>query len=614
MTELELSIPEWKPSFIFKPGDFIRLSATQIGTEAKRLCLDNFALKSRPTTKVTKSFSSSSETYQNFPLGLLRDAFLSAFSTKGLTYDSFELDEFIQTHLNPVIAQSRSQVHESTKKWLYDACQGFFSAWQSANQETRSPSFTQLIDPIAFSKSNQPVEWFAWGFFLTDDNFKIRELRLLKIHSAGKSELNPNRLQAILKILTEGIANSGMDFRSATEPLIGIWQSPEEVRIRELGVLDGSQKLIFQQRTSEIETKDQEFLALIEKRLAGGDQKVTSECLKCKANAVCPSLPSHPGLLGVLHSASRVRSFSPAKLNSYQKCNHAYLLQHELSLLTIPSPRTPQQDRGIWAHAWIEAAHQRNQKCKKSDLPSEKKFGTVAESLGWSSLQVNACHDYLKHHIETCPISETTKFAHEVEMWILDSDAQVLLGTRSDLIYLNKNTLYWRETKSTDKVYEISDMNFLDVFPQLSVAIVLMSRIKMLPNLAPEWNRATDRIVELEILTTQSSRLIQFDISDPAISNLAWQKLAASADRWINDVDFTPSDNPPCHWCSVSSWCQFANTEKRVVDYQGVKVDLTTGEIIEAAAELSQEEQVSRSLGLLNSLTENSDSDDSIPF
>lgn len=614
MTEVELNIPNWHPSFIFKPGDFIRLSATQIGTEADRICLDNFALKSRPATKVTKSFSSSTESYQNFPLGLLRDAFLSAFSTQGLAYESFDLDEFIQSYLEPVIEQSRSQVHQSTKKWLIDACQGFISAWHDANQEAQSPPLTKLIDPIAFSNSNKPVEWFAWGFFLTDDDFKVRELRLLKIHSAGKSELNANRQKAILKILVEGTANSGMDFRSATEPLIGIWPDPEEVRIRELGVLDGTQKLIFKQNTSQIEKHDKKFLSLIEQRLAGGEQKVTSECLKCKASSVCPSLPSYPGLLGVIHSAARVRSFSPAKLNSYLKCNHAYLLQHELSLLTIPTPKTPQQDRGIWTHAWIEAAHQRNQKCKKSDLPNGKKLGVIAESLGWSSQQATACADYLKHHIETCPINETTQLAHEVEMWVLDSDAQVLLGTRSDLIYLNKNTLFWRETKSTDKVYEISDVNFLDVFPQLSVAIVLMSKIKNLPNLSSQWNQATKRIVELEILTADSSRLIQFDISDSTISNLAWQKLAGAADRWISDQDFTPSENPPCHWCAVSSWCQFANTDKRVVDYQGVKVDLATGEIIEAAPELSQEEQVSRSLGLLTSLSDNLDSDDSIPF
>ncbi len=614
MSEADLVVPPWTPSFIFKPGDFIRLSATQIGTENDRLCLDSFALKSRPNTKVTKTFTTSNENFQNFPLGLLRDAFLAAFSSRGVNYLDFDEDEFLQTFLEPVIKQSRSTVHLSSKKWLIDACRGFIAAWQRANEESDSVGFSQIIDPIAFSEANLPVEWFAWGFYLTDQDFKVRELRLLKIHSAGKSELNQDRKKAILKTLIDGQANSGMDFRSPTQPLKGIWPSPEAVRIRELGVLDGSQKLILNLPASEFEELDKQFIQKIEFKLAGGSQKVTSDCLKCKASTVCPSLPSYPGLMGLLSTANRVRSFSPAKLTSYQKCNHAYLLQHELSLLTIPNPKTPQQERGIMTHAWIEAAHKRNIKCKKSDLPSKNNLGEIATGLNWSRLQAETCQEYLAQHIKTCPITEETELAHEVEMWVLDSDSQVLLGTRSDLIYFKKGQLFWRETKSTDKNYEISDNNFLEVFPQLTVAIVLMSRLRNLPNLPTNWSQTSKRTVELELLSGDSSRLVQYDVSDPVLSNLAWQKLAQAADRWIKDEDFLPSENPPCNWCPVASWCQFANTEKRVVDYQGVKVDINTGEIIEAASDLTQDEQVSRSLGLLTSLSDNLESDDSVPF
>lgn len=614
MNNFEFVVPEWNPSFIFKSGDFVRLSATQIGTEANRLCLDSFALKSRPATKVTKSFSASSERYQSFPLGILKDAFTSAFSQQGIWYENFDLDEFVDNYLEPTIAQNRNEVHLSTKKWLIDASKGFISAWQQANQEDSQVQYTQLIDPVAFSESNKPVEWFAWGFYLTSEDFKVRELRLLKIHSAGKNELEVHRKKAVIKVLAQGVANSGMDFRSPTEPLVGIWPEPEEIRIRELGVLDGSQKLILRQKTSEIDFSDREFIELIERRLAGGEQKVNSECLKCRASSVCPSLPSHPGLLGVLHSANKVRSFSPAKLSTHQRCSHAYLLQHELSLLAIPNLKTPQQERGVWTHTWIESAHRRKVKCQKSDLPRKERLGAIAEGLAWSTQQAEICKEYLQQHISICPINDKTDILHEVEMWVLDSDAQVLLGTRADAIYFKKNTLFWRETKTTDKSYEIADLNFLDVFPQLSVAIVLMSRIKNLPNLSNAWNQAKNRIVELEILSSNTSRLIQFNIADSAICNLAWQKLAQAADSWIKDEDFVPSENPPCNWCSVANWCQFANTEKRVVDFQGVKVDLTTGEIIEAAADLTQEEQVSRSLGLISSLSDNLDSDDSVPF
>jgi hypothetical protein len=614
MTRPEIEVPVWHPSFIYQPGDFIRLSATQIGVTNERLCLDNFALKSRPSTKVSKTFTqNSSENFQSFPLGLLKDAFVSSFNAKGLTFDEDQLDEFISQSLSEQISQSKNPVHPATTKWLADAVAGFASAWLKANAESQDV-FTQLIDPIAFSNSNQNVEWFAWGFYLTTEDFKVREFRMLKMHSAGKSNINPQRLAAIVKVLTQGEANSGMDFRSPTEALNGIWPAPAQVRIRELGVLDGSQKLIFSESHNDIDLLNEDFYNLVSLRLKGGEQKVSSECLKCKANPVCPSLPSAAGLLGVINTSENIKSFSPSKLNTYLRCNHAYFLQHELSLPSLPQLSTIQQERGLSVHAWIEEAHKRNQPCQISDLPSDSDFGKIANNLNWNSEHVAASEAYLKNHLKTCPIKGSTQLQHEVEMWVMDSDSQSLVGTRPDLVYFAKNTLVWRETKSTDKNYEVSPEAFLDIYPQLPLAIVLMSRVKNLPNIPKEWSQAAKRKVELEILTKDSATLIDFDISDPTITSLAWQKLAQAADFWINDKEFIPSQNPPCNWCSVSKWCEFANTESRITKYQGVSVDTNTGEIIEADSSLSQDQQIARALGLMASLNEVVSDDGSVPF
>lgn len=614
MTKSEIEVPAWHPSFIYQPGEFIRLSATQIGVANEKLCLDNFALKSRPTTKVSKTFSqNSSENFQSFPLGLLKDAFVTSFNAKGLLFDEDHLDEFISQSLAEQISQSRSPVHPATEKWLADAVGGFASAWLKANAESED-IFTQLIDPIAFSNSNQSVEWFAWGFYLTTTDFKVREFRMLKMHSAGKSTINPNRLAAIIKVLTQGEANSGMDFRSPTQALSGIWPAPEQVRIRELGVLDGSQKLIFDESHTNLDLPNPDFYSLISSRLVGGEQKVSSECLKCRANPVCPTLPTVAGLLGVINTSESVKSFSPSKLNTYLRCNHAYFLQHELSLPSLPQLSTVHQERGLSVHAWIEEAHKRNQACQKSDLPSEKDFGEIANRLAWNSEQVAASEAYLRHHLKTCPIKSGTQLKNEVEMWVMDSDSQSLVGTRPDLIYFAKNTLVWRETKSTDKNYEVSPEAFLDIYPQIPLAIVLMNRVKNLPNIPQEWSQAAKRRVELEILTKDSATLIEFDISDPLITSLAWQKLAQAADFWINDKEFIPTQNPPCNWCSVSKWCEFANTDSRITKYQGVSVDTNTGEIIDADLHLNQDQQLARALGLMASLREVESDDGSVPF
>lgn len=615
MTNNEILIPPWNPSFIYQPGDFIRLSATQIGTVEERLCLDNFALKSRPTTKISKTFTQNqAEEFHSFPLGLLKDAFVSSFNAQGLAAELSDPIGFIKDALDQICSNLKNEIHQATKKWLADATMGFAKAWEKAAQLDIDINFAKIIDPIAFTQANVPVEWFAWGIYLTDEDFNIRELRLLKMHSAGSTPINNLRLLTIIKILRDGQANNGMDYRSPTEPLPGIWPTPERIRIREIGVLDGSEKLIFDQLVSELIFDESELNNAVLPKLAGGERKVSADCLKCKANSVCPSLITSPGLLGVLPTASRVRSLSPSKLQSYQRCNRAYFLQHELSLHNISQPASAQQKRGNWVHAWIEAAHKRNQTCHKADLPSASELGIVAKSLGWNQEQADVSLPYLKQHLIVCPIKSGTNLKNEVEMWVLDSDAQTLLGTRPDLIYLNKNTLTWRETKSTDKTYDLTAENFMDVFPQIPLAVVLMSQVKQLPNLPNSWSEAKHRKVELEVLNSEDANLIQYDIADPLITHLAWQKLAQASDKWINDSDFIPMENPPCNWCQFSSWCEFANTQTRIAKYQGVTVDLSTGEIIDSEPALNHQDQIARALGLITSLSENPDDSDSVPF
>jgi hypothetical protein len=613
--ELELAIPAWHPSFIQKPGEFIRLSATAIGLSDEKVCLDNFALKARPTTKITSSYTPPpADSFNSFPLGFVKDAFVSSFNAKGLSLGESEGDEFVEPALSQLINNSRSQVHPATIKWLKDAVNGFAKAWQDSEIADEKIVFTQIIDPLYFSQSTQPVEWFAWGIFLATADFSVREFRMLKIHSAGKSAIDPNRLSAILKILINGEANSGMDFRSATEKIPNIWPAPNRVRIREIGVLDGSQKVIFDKATDEIELADQPLTELVTKRLAGNSQRVSTDCLKCKANSVCPGLPTHPGLLGVLSRSERVKSFSPSKLNSYQRCNHAYFLQHELSLHSIPKLSSTAQTRGLLVHQWIEEAHKRKTKCLKSDLPGSKSVGSVGQELSWTQTQVDLVSEYLIQHLQVCPLKASSNSQHEVDMWVMDSDASVLVGTRPDMLYTTKDTLVWREIKSTDKDLELSQDSFMNMFSQIPLAIVLMSRVKNLPNLPKDWNLLPNRKVELEILTKNHSQVVVFDVNHKETATLAWQKLAQQTDSWITDKHFTPGANPPCQWCSVSQWCEFADTEKRIVELLGVKVDLATGEIVDGVKDIDQSQQVARALGLIDSLNDSGESDDEVPF
>jgi hypothetical protein len=615
LNDPKIIIPQWHPSFVHKPGDFVRLSATQIGLADERVCLDNFALKARPNSKVTNSYSpTNKEQFNTFPLGLVKDIFVACFNAKGFSLNSDEVMDFIEPEYSNFLKQSRAPVHQSTIKWVDDAIVGFAKAWDSARIEDEDIEFAQIIDPIYFEEANLPVEMFAWGIFLTNQDYSIREFRMLKMHSAGKSEVDTNRLNSIITILLDGQANSGIDFSTPTEKIPNIWPKPERIRIREIGVLDGSQKLIYDQLVNELELDNRQLLNLVEKRLNGGSQKVSTECLKCKANTVCPALPTKAGLLGVINRAERIKSFSPSKLNSYLRCNHAYFLQHELALHSIPKISTSAQERGMLIHQWIEHAHSRNIKCSKADLPSKNSLGPVAQHLGWSINQAEVTIEYLNQHLKVCPIINQGESIHEVDMWVMDSDAWVLVGTRPDLIYIDKKYLVWREIKTTDKKLDLSLDSYLDMFSQIPLAIVLMSRVKKLPNLPNNYNDLSERRVELEIITKDDAQVIKFDISDNSLTALAWQKLAQQADRWIIDKDFTPAQNAPCQWCAVSQWCEFADTDKRVVELDGVKVDLTTGEIVEQSDPLNQSQQVARALGLISAISEEAADTTEVPF
>lgn len=615
MNSNQLSVPTWHPSFVHKPGDFIRLSATQIGVSSERVCLDNFALKSRPNTKVTNSYApASKEQFHSFPLALVKDIYVASLNAKGLNFNSDEAADFVATDYKNIIKQTKSQIHPATIKWIDDAIAGFAKAWQDANAESTDSELKQIIDPMYFADAATPVELFAWGIFLASEDYSLREFRILKIHSAGKSELDPNRLKSILKILVHGQANSGIDYATPTEKINNIWPTPTRVRIRELAVLDGSQKLIYDSPVSDVIFDEADLFQEIEKRLAGGLQKVSTDCLKCKAQTVCPSLPTKAGVLGVINRADRPKSFSPSKLNSYLRCNHAYFLQHELALPAVPKLSTAAQERGMLIHEWLEQAHSRNIKCSKSDISPVANNESIFKILNWTQLQVEATYEYLKQHLKSCPIKNDSESVHEVDMWVMDSDAWVLVGTRPDLLYTDKNTLVWREVKTTDKKLDLSLDAYLDMYSQISLAIVLMSRVKNLPNLKPAWNELAKRRVELEIVTKEDVQVIKFDISDSEITTAAWKKLAQQADRWIEDKAFIPSQNPPCNWCAYSQWCEFAHTQLRMVEIDGVKVDVATGEILDQANATAESGQIARALGLIATMGEATDSPDDVPF
>jgi hypothetical protein len=265
-----------------------------------------------------------------------------------------------------------------------------------------------------------------------------------------------------------------------------------------------------------------------------------------------------PGVLGVAGPALWTRALSPGDLTTARTCTWQVHLERELSLPRARRETTEAMVRGTHLHAWLEHAHARLVACTLDDLPLPSQgLGEVAELLGWDETTYSALRPYLLQHISACPLHREDVVAAypEQSLTAWDTDVDVVMSTRTDLVVETADGYLVRETKSVGAHHEMPQTaaEVFERYPQVAVALCLLA-----DGLDPVTGSVSSAVrparVEVEILRPDGHEVRGFDTSDAEAVLIARATIAEAVDT-ILYLPAEPHVGRHCSWCPVSRWC-----------------------------------------------------------
>jgi len=240
-------------------------------------------------------------------------------------------------------------------------------------------------------------------------------------------------------------------------------------------------------------------------------------------------------------------------------------------------------------------------------------------SLGWSAEEYLDVCPWLAAHIEICPLAEheTSSTCPEVDVIAKDTDADLLVIARPDLLYARDQKINWRETKTVTAPVVHDPNDFLEAYPQLPLAICMLADRATEGELSVALGANEPGDVELELLWPGGSQVLKWNAGDLATVSKARHLVAGMVDKWAFDKEWLPSTNPPCRWCSMASICEFANASPGAVA-ELPPFDPQTGEILAGAekpvGESTKLSATAIALGLATSLYLEDASEEEVAF
>ena len=431
----------------------------------------------------------------------------------------------------------------------------------------------------------------AWGLTYTNSDASQRELRLLRVKSLrGRDPMTTQAIAAAAHVAATGAA-AVTDGRGAPYLLNTTSDSlPNRVVVREVSLLDGTDRIVFEGSPNQARSAWRPFGSSVVGPLTdGGSLRSGRDCLRCKALPVCDELPTDPGLLGLPTNGTHPRTLAPTGLSVWRGCPARYLYR-ELGLPRADTPTTPARDRGIAVHDWLAAAHQRGAACSPEDLPDldtvakNADVGHVARAAGVHVERYKDAYPYLRQHISICPLAggQVTEVWPERDIAVFDTDADVLVTCRPDLLFRTTVDAVWRETKSMAQLPSATDEELLVQFPQVALAVCLLAdNATGDPRLHHGPNQGA--LVDIEILGLTGTRVAQFDATNEETVATARAAMASGCHDWHRDDAFAANPGDRCGACEVARWCPDAGTSstpKAIIAVDGIRVDTRTGEVL----------------------------------
>ena len=548
----QVEIPPWTPPWRVVVRDrLIRVSAAHVRGEERWECPTQIAVKARPTLQVDRdpSVRPTYPPFHAFALGLARDAAYAVMSSG--TDPEVALDQ--------VCATSNGDVADAARTVAREALQGYLIAVARLRDTGELPAETVVREFFAADEIDVRVEWSAWGLMHVSRDGADREFHVLTWEQAGARRRDPAYLAVYARVAADALMKQEGSLWRERWPAATSQPGPaQRVRVREIGMLDASDALLLDITADDARARFPELVSERVQVLGGGAFNPGSRCASCTVRYECPGVARMPGVLGVAGPALWTRALSPGDLTTARTCTWQVHLERELSLPRARRETTEAMVRGTHLHSCLEHAHARLVACTPEDLPLPNEgLGEVAELLGWDEATYAALRPYLLQHISACPLHREDVVAAypEQSLTAWDTDVDVVMSTRTDLVVETADGYLVRETKSVGAHHEMPQTaaEVFERYPQVAVALCLLA-----DGLDPVTGAVSHNVrparVEVEILRPDGHEVRGFDTSDSEAVLIARATIAEAVDT-ILYLPAEPHVGRHCSWCPVSRWC-----------------------------------------------------------
>lgn len=530
------STPWVLPSGMKGDPEFVRVGPSMAG-EDEYTCPARVAAKARPAVAPATWPGWPKPSLEQFALGPVK-TLLDRIEFDGLSIDD-ALSGPIQAE-KPIHPGLDSFTRHAVAKYLSVGHQGLIPVeeyWVRQWQSEESRLFREV---------------YAWGRRYQSPDEGTREFRFLCHGSAGARPRDDAAVAVAAYSAAFGVpAPWPAPWRSRFIPT-GPRAAVQRVRIFEVGLLDGSCQPLFEGTSEQaLHLFETEGLGEIRRIVAGGLPVAGSSCADCKVLTACPTPRKAPGLLGIRPGRGPIRKVSVSDLRYHRDCPAQ---MHMRSTLHLPKTGEygPDAVRGQAIHHVLESNHLNAAKvpCSALDVAVDER-GWSAGDFTVDDEQARLGAQMLSHHPDECPLASALGVEEvlvEPNLAFWDTAANAIVLAKPDLLYRERDSWIWRETKSTEKEHWYHD-DLLEEFPQLALGLLILSRGLLDGDLAGSR-------VELEVLRPGRAETYAEDPADPERVAKAAQVIVAMAEPWHADRLYpTKASEWVCQRCPVSLWC-----------------------------------------------------------
>ena len=544
-------LPPWP---VTTSASFERVSSSNLDLHK---CPEQIAKKARPEVWPDVEAPWVDSQKGDFPLGLARDGIVRLLSDS--QSNDVELAERIREIVNDLADLTKDGWSDLSREVAARMVEGYVGVRARLIDDGQlGPS--QVVPEIVAVEEEPRLEYYAWGIWHIADDGRVREFHAIRNEKADQVRMTDASVALIAYSLAHGKVMQSKPFSQWSAPFLPKdtqpSASPAHLRVRVIGVLDGSESLRFSGTIDEATQLLEEHGEAEFARLGGGTYRASRRCAGCSLRRYCRGLTNRPGLLGVTGYSNATRSITPSDISAYRQCPKRVRLERDLGLPGVRETSDAQR-RGQQIHAWLEYAHARSITCTPGDLvdPSEVDLDSplssqhgIAHELEWTTAEYVENYPFLAAHLDFCPITESVVNARSEEtVTAWDTDANIVASARIDHVrHMNDGRIVYRETKTINRKPGFTTTEqALDVYPQIALSVCLLA----------DDPDILEGVVELEILTNGEGYLYSFDASDAHVLLAARRYLAEILDAWLHDDTHQPSEDPPCHWCPMRHVC-----------------------------------------------------------